>query len=292
MMQNPLANSLSQTDTTPGGSGRLVFLKRLVKRHPYGSALLFLVYWFVLRLGLVQFFLPTLDLLHIHPPFLQENLLSEFLVALMVALPISLLGWWSETGFTRGINWRGLDICLVPLVLLVVPVLETVPVSVLRASGSVLVTAAALSLLVGFAEEGFFRGLTLRILLPKGIWPAVLLSSLFFTVIHLANLFAGLPWSYVAGQLLLAFGSGVLFAAVCLRTGSIWPGILLHAARDVIGLIVLGTDPQLMLSTPLRGALTVNGVFCVLFLVNAYVLLRPKQLHKLKVVYGLAPTPM
>lgn len=266
--------------------------RRWIDRHPYTGALLLLVYWLVLLLGLGRLFRLVLVLAHIQISALLANLIGEVLLVLIVVLPLALLRWWSEVGFTRGIGGRGLLICLMPLILVCGPVLIGLPMVIGEAPESIVVTAVVLSLLVGFAEEGMFRGLILRSLLPAGIWSAVLLSALCFACVHLTNLIQGASWGYVAQQMILAFGTGVLFAAVRLRTGSLWPTILLHAGRDVAGLILLGINPSLM-NVPLSNiAIIYNAIFCLLFLLNALVLLRASQVRKLKVAYGLAsPLP-
>ncbi|MGH2480204.1 MAG: lysostaphin resistance A-like protein, partial [Ktedonobacteraceae bacterium] len=280
-MRDPFTQ-VAQDASQPAGT-----LKSWVGRHPYVSALLIFVYFETFFLLLHFFLNAVIKVLHL--PFLQYTLIGEVLLALVVAVPIIVLGWWSEAGFTRGINGRGVVVCIMPIVLVVLPVLLGLPAIVGRASISMIITTAALVLLVGFVEEGLCRGLLLRSLLPGGIWVSVLLSSLLFAGLHLANILSGLPWNYVAGQLLIAFGSGVLFAAIRLRTRSIWPSLLMHAAHDFPGILLLAIEPDLALSVSLNLALIVNGVFCALFLLNALVLLRPGQVQRLRIVYGLAP---
>lgn len=283
-MRDPFADGVKITPLPANG------LKRLVGRHPYMSALIIFVYFQAFFLFLHFFLTAIIKTLNL--PFLQYTLLGEILLALVVVVPIIVLGWWSETGFTRGINGQGVVVCIMPVVLVVLPVLLGLPAVVGRASISMILAAAVLVLLVGFVEEGLCRGLLLRSLLPGGIWVSALISALLFSALHLANILSGLPWTYVAGQLLIAFGSGVLFAAIRLRTRSIWPSLVIHAAHDFPGILLLAIDPKLALSTPLNLALIVNGVFCVFFLLNALVLLRPDHIHRLRVAYGLAPAPV
>ena len=290
-MQNNLATPPPQWDKLPGTAGRAAFLPRLIGRHPYLGALFLLVYWLALLIALGRLLVLVLWLIHLHIPPLLANLIGEVLIAFVVILPLALFGWWSEAGFTRGTNARGIVICLIPFLLIAGPALLGLPVIVGEAPASIIVIAVVLSLLVGFVEEGMFRGLILRSLLPKGIWPAVLLSAFCFACVHLTNLISGASWGYVAEQMILAFGTGVLFAAIRLRTGSIWPSIFLHAFRDVAGLILLGINPSI-LKAPLSNAATaVNGTFCLIFLLNALVLLRGSQVRKLEVAYGLVPAP-
>lgn len=81
--------------------------------------------------------------------------------------------------------------------------------------------------IVGLAEESFFRGYALHTL-AKGIrfWPAVIVTSLVFLVFHTSN--AG--ESALGLGFVLAFG---LFAAFTLwLTGNLWFAIGFHAAWD------------------------------------------------------------
>jgi uncharacterized protein len=284
-------NRLVTPPAQPASSmGSVALLKLLVARHPYATTLFFLVYWLALLLALGRLLAPVYRSISL--PFLVYEAISELLLALIVALPIALLRWWPETGMTRGINGRGLLICLIPIVLIAGPSFLGLPAIIGSASGLVLVTALILSLLVGFAEEGMFRGVILSCLLPRGIWPAVLLSAFFFASTHLINLLSGASLGYVFAQMVLAFGIGVLFAALRLRTGSIWPAIVLHAAHDVVGLAYLGMNPASMSATPSSAAIVVNGVFCLLALLIAAILLRPRQTRKLEITYGLVKQSM
>ena len=282
-MQDPVTR-------TPRLDERFSTLKRWIGRHPYWSALMFFGYF--QGCFLLLHFLLGAAVKTTHLPFLPYTLLGEVLLALVVALPLFALNWWEETGFTRGIDGHAIVLCILPFVLVALPVLLGLPAVVGPASASMIITALALVALIGFVEEGLCRGLLLRSLLPGGIWPSVLLSSLLFAGLHLANAISGLPWNYIAGQLLIAFGSGALFAALRLRTRSIWPSLVLHAAHDFPGVLLLALNPRTALSVSLNLALIVNGIFCVLFLLNAYVLLRPSQERRLRVIYGLAPAQL
>jgi membrane protease YdiL (CAAX protease family) len=261
-------------------------LNQLVIRHPYLGTLIFFITFLLCILFVRILLLPVYRGMHL--PFLQSTLIGEILMALIAVMLISSLGWWSETGFTYGLTSQGLVVCLVPTLLIILPRLG-LPMLVKGVPVSVTVTAVILALLVGFVEEGFFRGLILRTLLPKGILLSTMLSSVLFACMHLTNLLHGFPWPYVVGQMLDAFGIGVLFAALRLRTGSIWPTLLLHAVYDVGGLILLSINPQIALSIPLNRALISSSIVCLLFLLNAWYLLRPSKLRLLRAFYGLSP---
>lgn len=89
------------------------------------------------------------------------------------------------------------------------------------------------TLLVGFSEELMFRGVLLqafRHILP--IWPAVLLTSVGFGAIHSLNVFTTGDLTQALVQSCAAFLSGLIFVALRLRTGSLWPSIIVHASWD------------------------------------------------------------
>jgi membrane protease YdiL (CAAX protease family) len=96
-----------------------------------------------------------------------------------------------------------------------------------------LILAFASVVLAGVVEETAFRGILLTRLLPRGLWTAVLLSSALFGLLHVANLFLGSPWQTVLLQVTFAAMAGTGYAAMRLRTGSLWPPIVLHALFDL-----------------------------------------------------------
>ena len=268
-------------------SDKSTSLRLLIARHPYTSALT-LVIAFTLVAKLLGLILGLL-FKRLHVPFLTENLLAESLVAVLIAVLITIPRWWSEAGFTRGVDRYTLTICLGAILLIGLPALTLLHSQLVKASLSLTALAIAVALLVGFVEEGLFRGLLGCILLPKGILVYVILSSILFAAVHITNLLSGFPLPYVIGQIILAFGSGILFATIRLRTGSLWPTIVLHALRDVGGLLLLATNPQQVLSVSLNLALIGNSIYSLLFIINAVILLRPSKLHQLRNKYGLTP---
>ena len=90
-------------------------------------------------------------------------------------------------------------------------------------------TFAIIGLLAPFAEEVFFRGFVLAALVSivGGLRGAVI-SSAVFSIAHL-NI----------GTLLPIFVMGMLLAWLYLRTGSVWPPFMAHAAQNLLALTVL-----------------------------------------------------
>ncbi|MCM3293202.1 CPBP family intramembrane metalloprotease [Paenibacillus sp. MER 180] len=78
-------------------------------------------------------------------------------------------------------------------------------------------------------EEIFYRGFIYRWLRTRvGIGGATLLSALIFTAAHYPTTNA-MPVNFVGG---------VLFAWAYERTGSVWPGILVHGITNTIGVLL------------------------------------------------------
>jgi membrane protease YdiL (CAAX protease family) len=84
-----------------------------------------------------------------------------------------------------------------------------------------------LFVVVGFFEEYAFRGYA-QFVLTKGFgfWPATLVTSLIFGVVHLAN--PGESWPGIAGVVAV----GLFWCFTLRRTGTLWFAFGMHAAFD------------------------------------------------------------
>lgn len=108
-------------------------------------------------------------------------------------------------------------------------------------TGSVFVAFLA-SFAPGFGEEVIFRGYAVAnymrtIKSSDQIKVIFFLSSIVFGLVHLANIIAGGdPFSCII-QSVYACGVGMLFVAVYLRTGSLWPTIIGHFSVDFMELM-------------------------------------------------------
>ena len=79
------------------------------------------------------------------------------------------------------------------------------------------------AVLPAFCEEFANRGMLLNGLKRLGAKKAILISALLFALMHLN-----------VGQFGYAFLVGAFFAFICLATGSIWPGIIMHFMNNGI----------------------------------------------------------
>ena len=96
-----------------------------------------------------------------------------------------------------------------------------------------LLIVACNTTLVALSEELMFRSILLQSLLDRfAIWPAVLMSSTLFGMAHTLN---GLTTGDVDGALwqsAAAFLQGIGYAAIRLRTRSVWPMMVVHGLWD------------------------------------------------------------
>ncbi|MET1008930.1 MAG: CPBP family intramembrane glutamic endopeptidase, partial [Gaiellaceae bacterium] len=95
-------------------------------------------------------------------------------------------------------------------------------------AGVFAVNVAVLVLLGPFAEELFFRGLGVRALMLYGGLVSILVTGVMFGLVH--GILGALPP-------LALFGIGL--AWVRLRSASLWPAFIGHAAYNGLGVLVL-----------------------------------------------------
>jgi uncharacterized protein len=168
-------------------------------------------------------------------------LLPSLAIAFLIA---SRLGF-HRSGFRRDIDRTGRR----SLLLLALPLLAAAIVLPARASlgvGPFLLTGG-FAVLVALHEETWFRGVILTALATRGPTYAVIASAMLFGVAHSFNvLTTGAPAAAVAYQVATAALVGIVFGAVRLRTGMIWPSVVGHTAVDWAALLVLypSTAPQ------------------------------------------------
>lgn len=95
------------------------------------------------------------------------------------------------------------------------------------------------SLAPGFGEEVAFRGLGIanwmrKVKTEKQILAVLWVPALVFGLIHITNAIAGAPLNLSIIQGVYACGIGLLFGAVYLRTGNLWPTIIAHTLIDFL----------------------------------------------------------
>ena len=118
-------------------------------------------------------------------------------------------------------------------------------------------TALILSMAPGFSEEIVFRAIPAANWMRIGnerrdIFSCVIATAAVFGLIHGMNILAGAALSSTLFQVFYAFCLGCLFAAVFLRTGSIWPCVILHTCIDFTSFLTKDMNNVGILSTELQ----------------------------------------
>jgi len=104
------------------------------------------------------------------------------------------------------------------------------------------------SLQTGLVEETIFRALVLVAMISawgqtkKGQIKAIVLSSVFFGVMHMINILIR-PFGVVLFQAIVASLPGILYAAIVLARKSLWPAIALHwLTNAAVNIKLIGND--------------------------------------------------
>lgn len=85
------------------------------------------------------------------------------------------------------------------------------------------------TLFVGISEETMFRSVMLSGLRTRmGLRGAVAVSTVVFGVVHVLNVFLTGDLALAVAQSSAAMASGVLLAAIRIRSGSVWPAVGYH----------------------------------------------------------------
>lgn len=170
-----------------------------------------------------------------------------WVVAAGFILAVVLWQGWRDVGLDRRAAARGWALAWLPMIYIVGGLAAATFLGLPPAG--VLALIAVNCLLVGFSEELMFRGVLLQAFRhATSIWPAVLLTSVAFGAIHSLNVFVTGDLKAALIQSAAAFLSGLVFIALRLRTGSLWPPVIVHALWDfatfTLGAASHGTDAQ------------------------------------------------
>lgn len=201
----------------------------LRSRHgKLGVALAIFAVWLAITMGF--------DIAQAGGEMSLDALVSQRVVIGLVVAPaflIAAMAWlrWDGLGLAAPTPRRALLLLWLPLVYIAL-VLGSVALSGFP-PGATIAFVFVNTLLVGISEELMFRGILLRGALSRmTIWRAIWLSCILFGLIHALNVLitGDLPAALI--QAVAAFMSGVMFMALRIRTGSLYPLIIVHALWD------------------------------------------------------------
>jgi len=187
----------------------------------------------------------------------------ELITGFVLLLFLSLLGWWKNIGFVS-IKKGGVKF-LLPILLVILIILNFSWVldesqkwfwgfdSPLQ-----LLTLLGVMFLLGFVEEGIFRGVLFYGLSTK-LTPffTVFISALVFGLFHFVNLFSGAELVTTIFQAIHAFAMGFLYASLRLKIGAIWPLMIIHGLWDFSLFVLQSTVKQTQENISLSAGLSI-----------------------------------
>lgn len=215
-------------------------ISSFTKQHPFllvglletAVVAVFLVAFLVIRNVIITMSASDIDLV--------LNGIAYAVLAVGTILLLNRLKWWKVAGFRRPYRWYFILLFWLPLL----------PLGLNFVGGMKLATIepwrigifGAISLLVGFVEEGIFRGVMVRSLYVKGIWTAAVVSSVLFGLAHSVNFMLGEDIQAVALQLVYTTTIyGFASAALVIYTGTLWPIVVIHFLIDFVSWLQAGT---------------------------------------------------
>ncbi len=159
--------------------------------------------------------------------------------ALLLAVALASAHLWGACGFLGGLQPRRWT--------LVWPLWLATAVSVAQGIGVTSVPEflawGAIAFAVAFGEEGVFRGIIAAVLDPSRPRRVAMITAILFALVHLGGLISLDPRMILA-QATAALGLGLILGSARLLTGSIWPGLVAHAALDFFGIVAAGGRGQ------------------------------------------------
>ena len=159
----------------------------------------------------------------------QPDFVTLVALSVLVALALTVSGWWKVAGFNAPTEWREVGLIIIPFLIVIgLPFLRGFNTGNLNSLAYLVVGYA----MTGFMEEGLMRGIVLRVLKPLGITRSVVISSILFALLHMTNFLFRNPFIVLA-QMLGAFVHGIGLAAIRLRTNTIWFVVILHGLHDL-----------------------------------------------------------
>jgi membrane protease YdiL (CAAX protease family) len=93
----------------------------------------------------------------------------------------------------------------------------------------------SLAIFTPIGEEFLFRGVVTNALLRYGPWVSVIGSAVIFALLHGINFV--LPAAFIVG---------LITAELFRRSGSVWPGVIVHAVNNGISVVVYAILPTLV----------------------------------------------
>lgn len=214
-----------------------------LRKRPFLTSLIIYVIWTALVLG--GGVIATAGSGSLDDLVRYRIMLYFLLVPILLLVVVFLLKWVPEVALKRVANPRDLWILWLPVFYLLVFGVSAVVTRFPGLGDGVIWFVLINTLLVGINEELMFRGLLFYGSGTRfGLLWTVVLTAVLFGSVHILNGFITCDFSNAMIQATGAALSGVWYAALRFRLGSVFPGMILHWLWDFLtflgGSIILG----------------------------------------------------
>ncbi len=174
----------------------------------------------------------------------------SFLLAAVFLLVVIRIAGLRGAGLRGSSGWRGIRLLWLPSLYIAgfLGVATQLGLPAMPVMAMILLNCA----LVGLSEELMFRGVLLGAFREAaGTKVAVFASTLIFGAVHSLNVFVIGDLGAALVQSGAAFISGLMFAALRIRLGSVWPGVLVHTLWNFGTFLMLAAgDGALLRAAP------------------------------------------
>lgn len=190
------------------------------------GTVLLTIAWVVVTIGLDLILRAAL-------PGIDSRMASLWIVAavsVIVAIGVTVTGWWRDVGYTPSSSWREMPWVVAVALLVVAPLLA----GIRPLDASIYLVLILGYALTGFAEETMFRGVLVRLLRQRSPLAIATITALLFGLVHLSNIVIRGEVLVIVAQAIGAAAFGFGFAALRLRTNTILPLVIIHAVHDLV----------------------------------------------------------
>ncbi len=213
--------------------------KEKLCRYPVATAIIVMVVLAAFLLAPMLFFQG--EIAETIPNFILAGIVpraaaSALWIFVLCMLGVPHLGGFRKKGLGKGLL-LGLPLLTIGIAALVIS-LAGVYLADLKFQGiAILIVFTLTNFFVGLVEETAFRGVILNVMLEKwgndkkGQTKALVISSVFFGMMHLVNLTIE-PIFSVLSQVVYAAAMGLLLGVIYLKTRNMWAVIIIHMMTD------------------------------------------------------------
>lgn len=221
-----------------------------------------------------------------------SGIFEQGLCGMILIFLIAGMGLLREAGFTKIKEWKQIWLAWPMIVIAGIMAWPLFNGSLVIDTSKPLLIILFLLLFLstGFFEEVLCRGFVTTFLIQgwgstkKGIYGAVLISSLLFGMVHIANFLLGrYSLSAAATQMIYAIFAGVFLSACMLRNNSIWPVIIIHGLVNASGSlseIAVGGSFGQFYEPTLVDSLSSIVIFLPLFVYGMFILRKVKPINQ------------